>query len=104
VGGLMTRCSVVLTGRAITRSVPCLQGAAAVLADRPGDEAALVGRFFEELVKKLAERWLALLVSPGVLFLVVAVVGGWQGYRAALDWSRFRQGVDDFSTALRGCR
>ena len=59
-----------------------------------------MGRFFEELAKKLAERWLALLVLPGALFLVVAVVGGWQGHRAALDWSRFLQGTDNVSTTL----
>jgi hypothetical protein len=53
-----------------------------------------VGRFFEELAKKLAERWFALLVLPGAGFLAVAAVGGWQRHRGALDWSRFRQGVD----------
>lgn len=61
-----------------------------------------MGRFFEELAKKLAERWLALLVLPGAGFLAVAIVGGWQRHRAALDWSRFRQGVDTFAaTASR---
>jgi hypothetical protein len=52
-----------------------------------------VGKFFEELAKKLAERWLALLVLPGALFLVATVMGGWLGHGAALDWSRFSQGV-----------
>jgi hypothetical protein len=61
-----------------------------------------VGRFFEELAKKLAEQWLALLVLPGALFLAVAFVGGWLGQRAALDWSRFRQGVDELSASLSG--
>jgi hypothetical protein len=61
-----------------------------------------VGRFFEELAKKLAEQWLALLVLPGALFLVVTFVGGWLGQRAALDWSRFRQGVDVLSAAVSG--
>lgn len=59
-----------------------------------------MGRFFEELAGKLAERWLAFLLFPGALFLVMAVVGGWQGHGAALDWSRFRQRVDGCSTAL----
>jgi hypothetical protein len=59
-----------------------------------------MGGFFEELARKLAERWLALLLLPGALFLVLVVVGGWQGQRAALDWSRFRQGVDGCSAAL----
>lgn len=52
-----------------------------------------MGKFFEELAKKLAERWLALLVLPGALFLVVTVVGGWLGHGAALDWSRLSQGA-----------
>jgi hypothetical protein len=56
-----------------------------------------VGKFFDELAAKLAERWLALLVLPGALFLVAAVVGGWLGQRAALDWSRFRLGMAELS-------
>ncbi|MEV5714742.1 hypothetical protein AB0L41_12655 [Amycolatopsis mediterranei] len=59
-----------------------------------------MGRFFEELAKKLAERWLALLALPGALFLVVAVIGGWQGHRAALDGRRLRQGAQDLSATL----
>ncbi len=59
-----------------------------------------MGRFFEELAKKLAERWLGLLVLPGAGFLAVAAVGGWQRHRAALDWSRFRQGSDTFTATV----
>lgn len=69
-------------------------------ADGSGDEAAVLGRFFEELAKRLAERWLALLVLPGALFLVVAVVGEWQGQGTALDWARFRRGVHEVTLAL----
>jgi hypothetical protein len=59
-----------------------------------------VGRFFEELANKLAERWLALLVLPGALFLLAVVVGAWLGQRAALDWARLRHGVDELATAM----
>jgi hypothetical protein len=52
-----------------------------------------VSKFFEELAKNLADRWLALLVLPGGLFLMVAVAGWWLGDRAALDWSRLREGI-----------
>jgi hypothetical protein len=58
-----------------------------------------VGRFFEELAKKLAERWLALLVLPGALYLVVVVAGAWLGQSSALDWARLRHGVDDMMAA-----
>jgi hypothetical protein len=52
-----------------------------------------VSKFFEELAKNLADRWLALLVLPGALFLVVAVAGEWLGNPAALDWPRLRDGT-----------
>lgn len=46
--------------------------------------------FFQELAKKLAERWLGLLVLPAALLLVVAVFGVQLGHPHALDWSRAR--------------
>ncbi|MEU0884326.1 hypothetical protein ABZ345_37525 [Lentzea sp. NPDC005914] len=33
-----------------------------------------MGKFFEELAKKLAERWVALLVLPGALFILVTAL------------------------------
>ncbi|PPK65041.1 hypothetical protein V5P93_004214 [Actinokineospora auranticolor] len=59
-----------------------------------------MGKFFEELAKKLAERWMALLVLPGALFILLAALALWQGQRLALDWTRARQGLDAV-TALR---
>jgi hypothetical protein len=41
--------------------------------------------FLTELGKKLAERWLSLLVLPGALFLAVTAVALWLGHRHALD-------------------
>lgn len=41
--------------------------------------------FFQELAKKLAERWVALLVLPGILFVVGAVVGLHLRHAHALD-------------------
>lgn len=61
-----------------------------------------MGRFFEELAKKLAERWLALLVVPGALFMLAAAVGLWLGQGAALDHVRLRHGVDKLVTAMSG--
>jgi hypothetical protein len=43
--------------------------------------------FFSELGKKLAEQWVALLVLPGLLMIVVAAIGITLGHRAALDWA-----------------
>jgi hypothetical protein len=57
-----------------------------------------VGKFFEELAKKLAERWVALLLLPGALFLVVAAAAVWLGQRHALDWERLRRGLDTVTT------
>ena len=43
--------------------------------------------FFQELAKKLAERWVALLLVPGALFAVSAVAGLHLGHGHALDWT-----------------
>lgn len=56
--------------------------------------------FFQELAKKLAERWVALLVVPGVLFVVGAVVGLRLRHRHALDWTMAAQYVTERVTAI----
>ncbi|MFI6169408.1 hypothetical protein ACIBCN_21690 [Nocardia sp. NPDC051052] len=48
----------------------------------------MVGNFFQELAKKLAERWAVLLMLPGALFVMIAWAGSRLGQRHALDWSR----------------
>jgi hypothetical protein len=50
--------------------------------------------FFDELAKKLAERWVTLLVLPGALFAAACWVGLTLRHAHALDWP------DRFSTAL----
>ncbi|MFF8830901.1 hypothetical protein [Streptomyces sp. NPDC015131] len=42
--------------------------------------------FLAELGKKLAERWVSLLVLPGVLFGALLAAGSVLGHRHALDW------------------
>lgn len=54
-----------------------------------------MGIFFQELAKKLAERWITLLVIPGALFLVTAGVGVRLGHWHALDYTRLRTLVAD---------
>lgn len=44
--------------------------------------------FFHELAKKLAERWLTLLLIPGALFLAAVWVGVRLGQADALNWTR----------------
>ncbi|MCO5999814.1 hypothetical protein [Actinoallomurus rhizosphaericola] len=44
-----------------------------------------MGGLLSELGKKLAERWLSLLVLPGVLYLAVAAAARTLGWRHALD-------------------
>ncbi|WP_018506102.1 hypothetical protein [Parafrankia discariae] len=41
--------------------------------------------FFDELAKKLAERWVALLALPGLLFVASAWIGGQLGWAHAVD-------------------
>jgi len=43
--------------------------------------------FFQELAKKLAERWVTLLLLPGALFIVLVWLGSALGHAHALDWS-----------------
>jgi hypothetical protein len=45
-----------------------------------------VRTFFEELAKKLADRWVGLLVLPGALFALTAGLAARLGQAHALDW------------------
>lgn len=60
-----------------------------------------MGQFFQELAKKLAERWISLLTIPGLLFLsttAIAIAAGRQGLLAhghALDVSRIASAIGD---------
>ncbi len=56
--------------------------------------------FFQELAKKLAERWAALLLVPGVLFLVVAWVGSVLGQARAADWGELAHAAAERITAF----
>ncbi|MEO6083538.1 MAG: hypothetical protein ABIQ18_10585 [Umezawaea sp.] len=46
-----------------------------------------MGAFFQELAKKLAERWVSLLVLPGVLFIAASYTGLRLGHAHAVDWT-----------------
>jgi hypothetical protein len=59
-----------------------------------------MGKFFEELAKKLAERWVALLFMPGVLFVALAAVGVRLGQRDAVDVTDARRAISDLAAAL----
>ena len=55
-----------------------------------------MGKFFEELAKKLAERWVALLVLPGALFVVLlAVVGVRLGHADPFDVGEVERTISD---------
>lgn len=56
--------------------------------------------FFQELAKKLAERWLTLLLLPGALFLAAAWAGLHLGHAQALSLDRLNTDVVNASTAL----
>ncbi|MCC8246710.1 hypothetical protein [Saccharothrix luteola] len=56
--------------------------------------------FFGELGKRLAERWVSLLVLPGVLFLATAAVGALLGHAHALDVTRLVARVDGVTRDL----
>ncbi|MFF2549917.1 hypothetical protein ACFVUS_02910 [Nocardia sp. NPDC058058] len=49
-----------------------------------------MGTFFQELAKKLAERWITLLVIPGALFLAAVGIGYRLGHRHGLDRDQLR--------------
>ncbi|MEU1550820.1 hypothetical protein [Nocardia sp. NPDC005745] len=56
-----------------------------------------MGTFFQELAKKLAERWVTLLVIPGAVFLATAGIGVRLGHRHALDYTRSRAFIAEVS-------
>jgi hypothetical protein len=58
-----------------------------------------VGGLFSDLSKKLAERWLTLLVLPGALYMAVASVGTALGQSAALDVGRLPHAISDAAQA-----
>ncbi|MEU4806338.1 hypothetical protein [Actinosynnema sp. NPDC023587] len=59
-----------------------------------------MGGFFQELAKKLAERWVGLLLVPGALFVVAAVLGLHLGHGHALDWTMAARHVTDRVSAI----
>jgi hypothetical protein len=60
-----------------------------------------MGRFFEELARKLAERWVALLVVPGAVFAVLAVAGVRLGHTHALDVDRATRMAADLAVTAQ---
>ncbi|MGV9918350.1 hypothetical protein ACWDUK_14220 [Streptomyces cellulosae] len=58
-----------------------------------------MGGLLGELGKKLAERWLTLLVLPGALYLTVAAAGYTLGHGAALDVGRLIDAISDAARA-----
>ncbi len=58
-----------------------------------------MGGLLGELSKKLAERWLTLLVLPGALYLAVAAAGHTLGQSAALDVGRLAHAISDAARA-----
>lgn len=58
-----------------------------------------MGGLLGELSKKLAERWLTLLVLPGALYLAVGAAGHALGHSAALDVGRLTREVSDAARA-----
>ncbi|MHB6910206.1 hypothetical protein [Streptomyces sp. CB02959] len=58
-----------------------------------------MGVLLSELSKKLAERWLTLLVLPGALYLAVAAAGYTLGQSAALDVGRLTHAISDAARA-----
>ena len=61
-----------------------------------GKGCSTVTGFLTELGKKLAERWLTLLVLPGALYLAVALVAHVEGHRHPFDLSRPGQWVSEW--------
>ncbi|MFE4797681.1 hypothetical protein ACFRFL_21865 [Streptomyces sp. NPDC056708] len=58
-----------------------------------------MGGLLSELSKKLAERWLTLLVLPGVLYLAIAAAGHVLGQSSALDVGRLTHEISDAAQA-----
>ncbi|MET9803386.1 hypothetical protein [Streptomyces sp. NPDC006368] len=53
--------------------------------------------FLSELGKKLAERWVSLLVVPGTLFIALAAAGSTLGHRHALDGRMLDHAVEELT-------
>lgn len=58
--------------------------------------------FFSELGGKLAEKWLALLVLPGLLLASTAAVACALGHSHALDWNELVRRVDEWTADVAG--
>lgn len=56
--------------------------------------------FFQELAKKLAERWLTLLLVPGALLLAAVWTGVRLGHADAVNWTRLNADVTDVTASL----
>lgn len=52
-----------------------------------------MGTFVTELAKKLAERWVTLLVLPGALFVAAVGIGVRLGHSHALDYARLTKAI-----------
>ncbi|MFD3993317.1 hypothetical protein [Streptomyces sp. NPDC058583] len=56
-----------------------------------------MGGFLSELGKKLAERWLSLLVLPGTLYLAVAAIAHTLGHTHPFDLARLTQQITSWA-------
>ena len=56
--------------------------------------------FYSELGGKLAEKWLALLVLPGLLLASTATVAFALGHSHALDWNELVRRVDEWARSV----
>jgi len=57
-----------------------------------------VGGFLAELGKKLAERWLSLLVLPGLLYLAALTAASLLGHRHPFAFGRLTSRLEDWTT------
>jgi hypothetical protein len=60
-----------------------------------------MGGFLAELGKKLAERWLSLLVLPGVLYLATLTTGYVLGHRHPFDIGQLTNRLDSWATFVQ---
>jgi hypothetical protein len=58
-----------------------------------------MGGLLDELGRRLAERWLTLLVLPGALYLAVAVTGRTLGQAHALDLGKLTRTITAYATS-----
>ena len=57
-----------------------------------------MGGFLAELGKKLAERWLSLLVLPGLLYLAVLIAASLLGHRHPFAFGRLTSRLEDWTS------